>query len=94
MHSTAFYRAPNPALTWQILRFEGGLWIPSSSLDGWTVAYAPPVITQAGIQAVDAFSRPINGSFSMQSIVAGLNIVAPSDGSLLMRISGTNLGVW
>lgn len=72
---------------------EGGVWLQSSGSDGWFVSYAPPSLTQAGIQAVDATGSPIPGSFSMQPVSATLNLVAPSDGSLLMRIAGTNLGV-
>ena len=78
----------------QILRLQGGSWYQSSSLDANVVAYAPPVLSQAGIQAVDASGQPIPGSFAMQPVAAGLNVVAPSDGSLLMRIAGSNLGTW
>lgn len=52
------------------------------------------MLTQAGIQVVDASGQPVPGSFSMQPVVAGLNVVAPSDSSLLMRVAGSNLGTW
>lgn len=92
-HATIVTPPPTSSAV-QILRLQGGSWYQSASLGASVVAYAPPVLSQAGVQAVDAAGQPIPGSFAMQPVAAGLDLVAPSDGSLLMRIAGSNLGTW
>ena len=77
-----------------VSRFDGSAWSSSSASDDSAfVCFAAPNILSAGVQLSRGNSGGANAAnYDLQAAVSGLHVAGPTDGSLLLLLTGTNLG--